>query len=388
MKNFAAAANSRLGFLNWVIIFFAIALSGLEVHAADLTGLWNNTARFQSIRDYTEMPSGHKEGFAVERPDVIINGLPTVFLYHRCFDGNLKAQICLRIYDPTVTTQHRDVGLIVSHTLGVHAAAPSVAKINDKWTMVYEEGGGGVYWATSLDGIVWTKMGALFSDGIIRATPSLYVFQGVVYVFYAQFLDSSHQQLGVIFHSGSGMQNLRQYGGGYVLKGSQSWDAGSVSMPRIVFQNGYHWMFYEGGSLNFECSPNLKQKNLMGWGIARSRDLVNWEKWSRNPIMRHDATYSSESCGHDMPQPFISASTGKTHVFYSSNDTHTLKMDYLVDGNACGQSMQYPNWKETNHQCMPSCGAMGGTLCYSTKTCGSGTQTRLGMSHDCGSCCK
>lgn len=390
MNNVAATNFLRLrSCFKQIAILFAFALLTTETQAADLLGLWNNTAQFIFDKAYTsEMQPGHKEGFAVDRPDVIVNGKPTVYLYHRCFDANFRPQICLQIYDQSVKTLLQNVGLIVSPTLGYFAAAPSIAKINGVWTMVYEEGGGGIYWATSSDGVTWTKKGSLFTDGIIRATPSLYTFQGVVYVFYAQYLDSAHTHLGIIFHSGPSMSQLVQYGGGYVLKGSQPWDAGSVQMPRIVLQGGYHWMFYEGGSMNFSCSPSLGEQNLMGWGIARSTDLIHWEKWTKNPIMRHDpvAAGDTESCGYDMPQPFISPSTGKTHVFYTSNDRNVLHKDILIDGPACGQNQTFPNWNGFNHQCTSSCGVMGGTLCYETKSCGSGS--RLGMSHDCGSCCR
>lgn len=385
MKNQATTIISRLIHnLNTLIIFFTFAILSSQTHAADLLGLWNGTAHFVQDKIYSsEMAQGHKEGFAVARPDVILNGGPTVFLYYRCYEYG-SPQICLGIYDKTAKTLIQNKGSVISPTNGVFSVAPSVAKINGVWTMVYEEGGtsDGIYWATSSDGIVWTKKGSLFGGLTYRATPSLYSYQGVNYVFYAQKLDSN--RLGITFHSGPSMTQMVQYGGGYVLSGSQPWDTASVSMPRLVLQGQYHWLFYEGASVNLNCGTS--NSNLYGWGIARSTDLVHWEKWTKNPIMRHDATYNSESCGNDMPQPFIDPNTGNTHVFYTSNDTNYLIKDILVDGNACGSSMQYPNWKEINHQCTASCGNMGGTLCYQTKSCGSGS--RLGMSYDCGSCCR
>lgn len=368
------------------IFIFIFAMAAQIAFAANLEGLWSGFSHFSREMVYSDnvkINMGHKEGFAVARPDVIRNGRPTVFLYYRCFDYGVP-QICLGIFDETGNVLLEQKGLVVSTTFNVHTVAPSVAKINDVWTMVYEEGGtsDGTYWATSLDGIVWNKHGSLFGGNVYRATPSLYTFQGVNYVFYAQKI--AHDKLGIIFHSGSSMTNMVQYGGGYIMLGESPWERASVSMPRIIFQGSYHWMFYEGASVNFLCGRE-GASNLFGWGIARSTDLIHWEKWGKNPIVRHDATFDPESCGHDMPQPFFNSLTGETSVFYTSNNTIELVRDRLVDGSACTPDRPYPHWKELNGQCMPSCGAMGGTLCYQTKTCGNGS--RLGTSYDCGSCC-
>ena len=256
--------------------------------------------------------------------------------------------------------------------------------------MVYEEGGSstGTFWATSHDGITWTRNGALWPGTVYRATPGLYFYAGTIYVFYGQRVPAGSPNLRIIFSSGTSMHNLVQYGGGYVLVGSQFWDLGSVSMPRIVFQNSAHWMTYEGGTLNLECSPNPPkdpslQQNVYGWGLARSTDLIHWTKYDYNPINQSNDT---QSCGFDMPQPALIG--GKLFVYHTNDATTDVIRETLVTpGTVCNASQSYPNWREKNQVCMPSCGVMGGTGCYKTKDCPNGT-TKLGMSWDCASCCR
>ncbi|HEX7664189.1 MAG TPA: hypothetical protein VF407_06760, partial [Polyangiaceae bacterium] len=236
------------------------------------------------------------------------------------------------------------------------------------------------------DGITWTNHGELFGGSTYNATPSLYQFQNVVYVFSAQ--RRSDSQLGITFHSGTSMSTLVQYGGGNVLAPSSYWNKGSVSMPRIVYQGGVHYMIFEGATANLNCG-GTGEENDYGWGIAKSTTLTSWTEFGGNPIEQGD---DSESCGVDMPQPLL-RQNGDFFVYHTSDDTSTVERDTLAFGSACGTGKNPPDWREKNFVCMPSFGGVGGTACYETKDCTTGAKVDTGiakfpgMTNECVSCC-
>lgn len=332
---------------------------------------------------------GHREAFAVERTDL---GGATIYLYHRCFSspgGVLSIDICLDVSNDGGKTFPVSHGIVIHQTLGHFAVAPSVRKLGSTWTMVWEEGGAasGTYWAESTDGITWTNHGALFGGTTYNATPSLYEFQNTVYVFSAQRRTAS--QLGITFHSGPTMTSLVQYGGGFVLAPSAAWNGGSVSMPRIVYQGGTHFMIFEGATKDLGCGSTSAEENDYGWGLAKSTTLTSWTEFSGNPIEQGD---DAESCGDDMPQPLL-RQNGDFFVYHTSDDVSTVERDTLAFGSACGAGKKAPDWREKNFVCMPSCGGVGGTACYQTKDCTSGTEVNTGiatfpgMTNECVSCC-
>ncbi len=356
---------------------------------APLAGLFTHSAHFVIQSNPAPVPgNGHREAFVVARPD--IGGL-TQYMYHRCF--NSFPEICLSISNDNGST-FSPYGTVITQTEGHFVVAPSVVRVPvngtaTAWVMVYEEGGstGGTYWATSSDGRSWSKRGQLFGKSynpsqpnVYNATPGLYFFSNTVFVFTAQHYKPDG--LGLVFFSGPSMTELKQWGGGFVMKGTAAWEAGSVSMPRIVYQNGYHYLFYEGASLNLGCGSTSAQQNVYGWGLARSRDLITWEKYDWNPILQ---SADAESCGFDMPQPFL-LGDGQVHLYYTSDNASTVIRDTLVTGGACAAG-SYPHQREKNHQCLTSCGGLGGTLSYQTKDCPAG-KTRVGQSWDSASCCK
>ncbi len=297
-----------------------------------LIDFWNHNAHFTVDQNPVPLPppnSGHREAFAVHRPDI---NPSTMYMYHRCYNENDWPEICLSISNDNGNTFDKYGGdSVITNTDPIAAdgtdfsVAPSVARVNGEWAMVYEEPPEGIHWATSSDGKSWSKRGALFSfDGKTRATPSVYQFDGTVYVFYAEKV--SNTELSITYHTGSSMTDLH-HSGNYILDNSLgSWEKGSRSMPRILESNGYYWMFYEGGTLNWNCG-GPEEQNVYGWGVARSQNLRNWEKYDLNPLGQ---STDEESCGPDMPQPFINTETGEVYVYHTSDDAYTVIREKLV----------------------------------------------------------
>jgi hypothetical protein len=352
-----------------------------------LTQLWSGAAHFIPDQHPAPVPGalGHREAFAVDRPDL---GPGYIYLYHRCYSSPPSMDICLDVSHDGGTTFVEPHGIVI-HRSHAFAVSPSVIKIGATWTMVWEEGGtsDGTYWATSANGIAWTNHGSLFGGSTYRATPSLYQFQNVVYVFSAQRL-SGGDQLGLTFDSGPSMSALVAYGGGFVLRGSDGWNAGSVSMPRIVYQDGYHWMIFEGATQNLNCGATTAEQNVYGWGVARSTTLTSWQPFAGNPIAQSN---DAESCGLDMPQPLLRAN-GDMFVYHTSDNTRTVERERLALTSLCTANETAHGWHDKNFVCMPSCAGAGGTQCYQTKSCTTGVEVQgvagfPGTSYDCASCC-
>jgi hypothetical protein len=59
---------------------------------------------------------------------------------------------------------------------------------------------------------------------------------------------------------------------------SDQWDSYEVTTPRIFKRNLTYYMIYAGG-----CSPD-RQDLPMAFGLARSQDLIRWEKYPDNPV--------------------------------------------------------------------------------------------------------
>lgn len=117
---------------------------------------------------------GHREIFAVARPDL---GDRAVLFYQRCFEPGREANpsICLARSDDDGATMPTYLGVIIRPeaddmtpcTLGsgeLFTVAQSVVKLGDRWVLFYEAGGISVCWASSPDGLTWTKQGIMQRD--------------------------------------------------------------------------------------------------------------------------------------------------------------------------------------------------------------------------------
>jgi hypothetical protein len=364
-----------------------------------LLSLWNGNGHF--VEDQTPIPvpnppgagltyDGHREVFPVPRPDL---GAGIVYFYQRCFEG-AKTHTCLGISHDDGKTITEDKGAVLKMEASspcnagageLFLVATTVAKVGSEWTAVYEGGGYGSCWATSPDGIAWTKKGPLFPGETLHATPGIFVQNGTISVFTGKQINST--RLSIALHQGTTMTTLVDKG--IVLQGTDPWEAATVSMPRVVFWDGYYWMTYEGSSLNYLCgeTPPDPNQTQYGWGLARSSDLLTWQKFGGNPILQ---SVDRQSCGHDMPQPFLDPSTSQYYVYYPVDLAYEVHRDRLVFGSACNGTQTLPLWREKNHTCMKSCSGLGGATCLQRKSCSGDAGPDAGgrgTSWDCAICC-
>lgn len=196
------------------------------------------------------------------------------------------------------------------------ASFPDVWKDGDEWYMVYEAAGTDAEWpgdvslASSSDGRTWVKdpLNPILrhADGWEQSnigTPSLWKVGNTWYLFYHGF-DGQDVQVGVA--TGSDLRQMNRVGDGPILPTSESgWDSGTVGARAILFQDGWYWMAFEGSS-----DPPFNQANW-STGIARSLDLLTWEKFSGNPVL----PITSSSFGYDGPV-WLESQDGPLYLYF------------------------------------------------------------------------
>lgn len=129
--------------------------------------------------------------------------------------------------------------------------------------------------ATSADGVTFAK----FPERILPGrAPEISVHESQFFLFYVRqtladgyAIHLATSMDGVVFHQTSPRPVLD--------KGREgSWDSHTVTTPRVFARDGFHYMLYAGDS--------RRRDEPHGFGLARSRDLVSWTRYARNPVFR------------------------------------------------------------------------------------------------------
>jgi predicted GH43/DUF377 family glycosyl hydrolase len=163
---------------------------------------------------------------------------------------------CYHVFDPAVIHWQRGVYLYYS----------ALGKGNDTIGL-----------AQSKDGNSFKK----FEKPLLQGrSPEVLVFQEEVHLFYVKCspLDgyrifSATSKDGVVFSNKKDTPLLNVGGFG-------EWDQFEVTTPRIFERNGIFYMIYAG------CKDPKRKDLPDAFGLARSHDLLYWEKYPRNPVFR------------------------------------------------------------------------------------------------------
>lgn len=199
------------------------------------------------------------------------------------------------------------------------ASFPGIRYDGSRWYCVYEGSGkpgkwpGDIGLATSADGLRWTKL----SSPILRheggwerqniGTPSLWKEGATWYLFYHGFGKRSGSpddcQVGLAF--GSDLQRLNRFRGNPVLPTSSAgFDSGTVGRRSVIREGAYYYMVYEAST--------EQPYDRARWtsGLARSRDLLTWEKFPRNIIPQ-----TQRGFGFDGPE-FVRLPNGTLALYF------------------------------------------------------------------------
>lgn len=150
-------------------------------------------------------------------------------------------------------------------------------------------------------------------------TPSLVIVGKTRYLFYHGFGKSWERgspddcQVGVAI--GTDLRNVTRYSENPILKtGSKgTWDSGTIGRRSIQRgSDGWWYMVYEGST------DQPYDRASWSTGLARSQDLVNWQKYSGNPILPKTVS----GFGYDGPELVLL--NGRTYIYfrYTKNVTY------------------------------------------------------------------
>lgn len=205
------------------------------------------------------------------------------------------------------------------------ASFPGVWHDGSTWYIVYEgasfrrEWPGDIGLATSSDGFRWTKHPhpILVHRGSVErgniGTPNLWKVGEQWFLFYHAY-DSRDVRIRLV--SGANLLRLETAARRTVVDvgGSNAWDCGTVGKRSIIRQGDWYYMVFEGST----NAPFERAK----WssGVARSRDLVTWEKWVHNPVLAQTVS----GYGNDGPE-WVRTADGYLHIYFRTEPSNTRR---------------------------------------------------------------
>ena len=167
------------------------------------------------------------------------------------------------------------------------AANPIVGDhwVEDEFVMVAEGEKDVAHQLTSTDGVHWKELGKLdvrLADGKPipdgpYGTPSLWFEDGVWYLFYER------GDRGVWLATSLDRKVWKNVQDAPVLAmGPDAYDSQAVAVNQIIKRDGVYYAFYH-------ASAHRPWKDWTS-NIARSKDLIHWEKYPGNPIARNNCS--------------------------------------------------------------------------------------------------
>lgn len=160
-----------------------------------------------------------------------------------------------------------------------------VVKRDGRFIMVAEGRNDIAHQLTSTDGVHWSDLGALDvrkADGSPiepgpYGTPTVWFEDGTWYLFYERgdqgvwLATSKNRRVWI---------NVQDTP--VIAKGPEAYDSQAVALNQIVKRGGVYYAFYHANA----------HKPWRDWtsNVARSRDLVHWEKYPGNPIVKDNCS--------------------------------------------------------------------------------------------------
>lgn len=128
----------------------------------------------------------------------------------------------------------------------------------------------GVGSAVSDNGINFEKTGKVFEG----RSSDVILYEDKIYLLTQQFRGKSYELYLAVSEDGINFKKVQE---SPVFSGEKGkWDSFSIVTPRLSYEDGYFYMFY-GGSAYLTDEPEY-------FGLARSKDMINWERHPGNPV--------------------------------------------------------------------------------------------------------
>ncbi|MCE5300392.1 MAG: hypothetical protein LLG37_05905 [Spirochaetia bacterium] len=238
---------------------------------------------------------GTYKAWHTANPDILVHN-KNVYLYYRSGDGTDRITLATapldffngRNFDDYSGNPIIDAGPYIFDEKGV--LDPATVYFKDKVYLYYSAIGNGP-----------DRVGLAVSDNfynfkkkqkaiLVGRAPEVVEKDGIIYLYYVAgnpeggysvFLATSTD--GVIFEG---------YGNSPILSPSDdpsAWDAKTVTVPRIIENNGVYYMLYAGDNKYLDYPPYF--------GIAFSTDLIHWTRGSQNPVFSRGVRGSFDDGG-------------------------------------------------------------------------------------------
>jgi len=163
-----------------------------------------------------------------------------------------------------------------------------------------------IAYATSPDGLVWTKHGPVLSH---------YGAQGVIYDkgIYKMFASRDPYRTIDLLESPDGIHWTNR---GEVLAGTPgTWDNQGVTSPDILIIGGIYYMWYGGGVAYWPGNWKI--------GLATSLDGINWVKHPENPLLVPELPKVSCGVPDVVYRPAVSSLPSKVDGLAAENITNS-----------------------------------------------------------------
>lgn len=163
-----------------------------------------------------------------------------------------------------------------------------VSKINDTYYM-YAEGTDDIaHLLTSSDGVHWEDQGDLVIEKTTGeqidgpyGTPTLWVENEKWYLFYER-TDSAIW----LAESTDKIHWTNVQDDPVLKKGPEKYDRSAVAVNQVIKRDGMYYMYYHATDNQEWLTDN--SKSIWTSNVARSKDLIYWEKYPDNPIIPGD----------------------------------------------------------------------------------------------------
>lgn len=191
-------------------------------------------------------------------------------------------------------------------------------------------------YATSPDRVTWTKYGAnpvldigspgeWDDEGVFNP---MVIFDSTTYHMWYGGWDSLNVRIGYAT-SPDGI-TWTKYGGNPILDlgSSASWDDAAISQPYVIFDGTTYHMWYGGGD---SINVGTPFSNGGSTGYATSPDGINWAKFANNPVLTVGTSGSWDAYSASIPDVIYDGST--YHMWYSglNDNLFPWRIGYAVD---------------------------------------------------------
>ncbi len=311
--------------------------------------LWDGKARFVIDR---EVFPGHGQFMSAQWAD---SQLWSFDIAHKKIDKELIILIGISKSNDLVNFTTRTDALDLRQPKGAWndgmASFPGVWKYGSAWHLVYEgksltqEGRfpGDIGYSSFLEILdTWVNIpepilihNHFGFEKLNIGTPSLWKEGNFWYLFYHGFGNGNGGgkndcQVGLAV--GTDFSDLKRVSSDPIISTgiAGTWDSGTIGRRSIVKESNVYYMLYEGSTdqVIYEGKSDFSHSKW-STGLARSIDLVFWEKWPGNPILP-----VSEGMGYDGPEWVVSKD--KIYAYFRSGKWERKEAEYSNFASKCG----------------------------------------------------